>query len=200
MTDVEGRVVVRVLPRGDGPDVADDALVELVAAFLPAPAEQVRLGRRCPQCAATDHGRPVVVAPDDAKRVHLSVGRTLGRVAVAIGSSGPLGVDIEKVDSARFAGVATVVQHRDESDSDTLRTLASRWVRKEAVLKATGSGLTEDPSTLDVTSDGRNPFAVMAIRNGRAVRVWVADLDVGRQYAAAVAVIGEAPPRVTLVS
>jgi 4'-phosphopantetheinyl transferase len=200
VADVEGRVVVRILPREDGPDVANEALVELVAVFLSAPGDQVRLGRRCPQCAATDHGRPVVVAPVDGSRVHLSVGRTLGRVAVAIGSSGPLGVDIERVDAARFAGVAAVVQHRDEPEADTLPGLASRWVRKEAVLKATGWGLTEDPTNLDLTSDGRSPFAVMATRNGQAVRMWVTDLDLGTQYAAAVAVIGESPPRVTLVS
>jgi len=193
-------VVVRVLVREDGQDVADEALVGLVADALSAPADHVRLGRRCPQCGATDHGRPVVVAPIDGRRVHVSVGRTLGRVAVAVGSSGPLGVDIERVDPDRFAGVATVAQHSDEPDAGSLRLLAARWVQKEAVLKATGWGLTEDPAGLDLTSHRTSPFAVTATRNGLAVRVWVVELGVGTQYAAAVAVVGETPPRVTLLS
>jgi len=119
---------VRVLVREDGRDVAEAALVELVAGALSAPADHVRLGRRCPQCGATDHGRPVVVAPIDGRRVHVSIGRTLGRVAVAVGSSGPLGVDIERVDPERFAGVATVAQHHDETDAGSLHLLAAGWV------------------------------------------------------------------------
>ena len=191
---------MRVLVREDGRDVADEALVALVAEALSAPADHVRLGRRCPQCGATDHGRPVVVAPIDGRRVHVSVGRTLGRVAVAVGSSGPLGVDIERVDPERFAGVATVAQHSDEPDAGSLRLLAARWVQKEAILKATGWGLTEDPAGLDLTSPRTSPFAVTATRNGLAVRVWVVELGVGTRYAAAVAVVGETPPRVTLFS
>ncbi len=190
---------MRVLVREDGRDVADEALVGLVAEALSAPADHVRLGRRCPQCGATDHGRPVVVAPIDGRRVHVSVGRTLGRVAVAVGSSGPLGVDIERVDPDRFAGVATVAQHSDEPDAGSLRLLAARWVQKEAILKATGWGLTEDPAGLDLTARRPSPFAVTATRNGLAVRVWVSELGVGTRYAAAVAVVGETPPRVTLL-
>jgi len=193
-------VVVRVLVREDGRDVADEALIALVAEALSAPADHVRLGRRCPQCGATDHGRPVVVAPIDGRRVHVSIGRTLGRVAVAVGSSGPLGVDIERVDPERFAGVTTVAQHHDEPDAGSPHVLAARWVQKEAILKATGWGLTEDPAGLDLTSHRTSPFAVTATRNGLAVRVWVVELGVGTQYAAAVAVVGETPPRVTLFS
>ena len=193
-------VLVRVLVRHDGWDVAEAALVELVAQTLPAPADHVRLGRRCPRCGATDHGRPVVVAPLDGRRLHVSLGRTLGRVAVAVGSAGPVGVDIERVDPERFAGVATVAQHDDEPDADSLGLVAARWVQKEAILKATGWGLTEDPAGLDLTPRRPSPFAVTATRNGRAVRVWVSELGVGTRYAAAVAVVGETPPRVTLVS
>ena len=74
--------------------------------------------------------------------MHVSIARTLGRTAVAAGSTGPIGVDLESVDADRFSGVATVAQHAGEPEAATLADVAARWVRKEAVLKATGWGVT----------------------------------------------------------
>src|SRR4051812_14413617 len=72
-------------------DGARRALTELVAVLLDgAAAERVRIGRRCPRCAGTDHGRPVLEAPARAG-VHVSLARTRGRAAVAASLTGPIG-------------------------------------------------------------------------------------------------------------
>ena len=69
-------VVVRLLAVDDEPASADRALTDLVAAYLGIRVDQVDLGRHCPQCAGTDHGRPVV-RPVNGHRVHVSIARTL---------------------------------------------------------------------------------------------------------------------------
>ena len=191
-------VVVRVLPLDGEPAAADRALADLVAAYLGVRVDQVHVGRRCPQCAATDHGRPVVRAVE-GRRVHVSIARTLGRTAVAAGSTGPIGVDLESVDVDRFSGVATVARHAGEPEPATLDDVAVLWVRKEAVLKATGWGVTYGPDRVNVTPDRPSPFPVRAGSGSQEVQLWVTDLDVGRGYAAAVAVVSPSPPRVLVV-
>jgi len=191
-------VVVRILPADGEPAAANRALEDLVAAYLEVRAEQVHVGRRCPQCAATDHGRPVVQA-SEGRRVHVSIARTLGRMAVAAGSAGPIGVDLECVDADRFSGVATVARHAGEPESAMLADVAVRWVRKEAVLKATGWGLTYGPDLVNVTPDRPSPFPVGVGSGRREVQLWVTDLDVGAEYAAAVAVVSPSPRRVLVV-
>ena len=191
-------VVVRVLPLNDEPAAADRALAELVAAYLGVRVDQVHVGRRCPQCAATDHGRPVVRAVA-GRRVHLSIARTSGRTAVAAGSTGPVGVDLENVDHDRFSGVATVARHAGEPESATLADVAVQWVRKEAVLKATGWGVTYGPDRVNVTSDRPSPFPLVVGSGRQKVLLWVTDLDVGSGYAAAVAAVSPSPARVLVV-
>jgi 4'-phosphopantetheinyl transferase len=191
-------VVVRVLPLDDEPASADRALADLVAAYLQVRVDQVNLGRLCPQCASTDHGRPVV-RPVDGRRVHVSIARTLGRAAVAAGSVGPVGVDIERVDADRFVGVARVARDGREPEATMVTEVAARWARKEAVLKATGWGVTWGPDRVNVTPDRPSPFPVRVGSGSNDIQVWVTDLDVGTGYAAAVAVVSPGPPQVPRV-
>ena len=191
-------VVVRVLPLDGDKAAADRALADLVAAYLGVRVDHVHVGRRCPQCASTDHGRPVVRAVE-GRRVHVSIARTLGRTAVAAGSTGPIGVDLESVDADRFSGVATVARHAGEPESATLADVAVHWVRKEAVLKATGWGVTYGPDRVNVTPDRPSPFRVVVGSGRQEVQLWVTDLDVGSGYAAAVAAVSPSPPRVLVV-
>jgi 4'-phosphopantetheinyl transferase len=195
-------VVVRVLDQGDGPDLAEDALRALVAEIRKVPATEVHISRRCPRCASTDHGRRVVT-PIAGQAVHVSVSRARRRTTVAVASAGPVGVDIEWLDRNRFRDVASVALHPDEGVDqrrpDAWTDLATRWVRKESVVKATGWGLSWDPSRLDVTSPRDVPFRITVVRDGRPVPLWVSDLHVGTEYAAAVAVVSRTPLRVSLV-
>lgn len=95
----------------------------------------------CPTCGATDHGRPTA---DDGRA--LSRARCDGVVLAATGD-GPLGVDVERIGTPAPAGV---VAHPSET-GDPLRL----WVRKEALLKATGLGLLVAPESFWIGEDGR---------------------------------------------
>jgi hypothetical protein len=68
----------------------------------------------CPFCGSVEHGRPYVDAP-----VHVSVAHVTGLTLVAVSDVGRVGVDI------------------DAAGDDA-------WVRREAVGKALGTGITEE--------------------------------------------------------
>lgn len=84
--------------------------------------------RLCPRCAGTTHGRPRVVAEDPP---HVSLSYAEGLAVVAWSWAGPVGIDVERdgPDVGEFGDRLT-------------------WTRTEALLKATGEGLTRDPADL----------------------------------------------------
>jgi 4'-phosphopantetheinyl transferase len=117
---------------------------ELAEAIGGSPAA-VRITREpCPACGGP-HGRPVTDG------VHFSLSRS-GRFAAIALADEPCGVDIEGVqDPARLTGLDLFAP--GEPAGDPLGT----WVRKEALLKATGEGLTRSMATLradTATADG----------------------------------------------
>ena len=124
-----------------------------------APAD-VRVGRWCRSCGdLADHGRPVALDPAGAVMVgaHLSVAHAGEVVVVAATRVGPVGIDVEPEGGANFDGFDDAVL--SEREREHVRTLpasaraawrARTWTRKEALLKATGHGLTVDPRRVDV--------------------------------------------------
>ncbi|HWJ85083.1 MAG TPA: 4'-phosphopantetheinyl transferase superfamily protein [Cellulomonas sp.] len=140
-----------------GADRADAArLARVAVARVRAvdPADVV-VTHRCGVCGSTAHGAPTTAG------VHLSITRAPGLVAVAVSTTGPVGIDVERRTDQVFAGFDDVVlapTERADDAEDRLRT----WVRKEAVLKACGLGLTVDPRlvVLDGTRVTSAPPAV----------------------------------------
>lgn len=129
-------------------------LVRTVAEILGTDPERVEVTAVCPACGLA-HGRPRVRTGD--RTVHASVSHTADASAVAVSIEHPVGVDVERLDAARFAGVEDVAltpTEREEwrrlPDRVRLRALAERWTAKEAVTKALGTGLTTDPATIDL--------------------------------------------------
>lgn len=148
--------------------------VSLVLAERPA---LVELDRTCSRCGQP-HGRPRVVT--DAG-LHLSVsharapagdGDTVPVVAVALTRLAPVGVDVLFARETAFGGFDAVARHRDDTPSPDDRSRARVWARKEAVLKAIGSGLELDPSSFPAPCPG----AVARLGPDR-VPVAVADLE-----------------------
>jgi 4'-phosphopantetheinyl transferase len=108
----------------------------------------VDVARRCSRCGATDHGRPEAPEHPD---VGLSLSRTGEHVVVAAVRGAAVGVDVERddVDVQHLAAVALGPRDAAPTSDDDLRRT---WVRKEAVLKAAGTGLVVDPADVVVTA------------------------------------------------
>ncbi|GAA4674797.1 hypothetical protein [Nocardioides nanhaiensis] len=90
------------------------------------------LGRLCPHCAATTHGRP------RAPGVHVSLAYAPGLAVLASSPTTPLGVDVERSDVAPPPPFTP-----------------SSWTAVEAVLKLTGEGLRRDPATVRPHDEAR---------------------------------------------
>ncbi|GAA2724901.1 4'-phosphopantetheinyl transferase family protein [Cellulomonas aerilata] len=157
---------------------------------------QVRLRVSCPACGG-GHGPVTVTGPaaaGDAAPTHVSVTRSGPLVAVAVCSHGPVGIDAVSpaaVGAAPLADVALspveLARHRRRwPQAVATRALARAWVRKEAALKALGTGLSVAPGTLELHRARRAARGVDAVA-GDAVAV--ADLRLGRGTAGAVAVL-----------
>lgn len=132
----------------------------------------------CPRCGANDHGVPTA-----AGFAGVSLSRSAGLVALATSSSGPVGIDLEPIGTPVPRGVAA---HPSETaDALTL------WVRKEAVLKATGSGLEVAPESFWIDERGR-PSSLSAYDGPPLI---VHDVDVPGQVAAIATIVGVSPER-----
>ena len=149
----------------------------------------VVVGHRCTHCGSAEHGRPRVSLPDGHQPPHVSVSRTRGLTVVAVSDVGAVGVDVEPVGAASFDGFDAVALHPDERATDAVER-TRLWVRKEAVLKATGDGLRADPRELRV-----DPSPRVVLADGATV--WVRDIDLDG-YAFAVAVLTETAPEISV--
>ncbi|MFC8505953.1 4'-phosphopantetheinyl transferase family protein [Streptomyces sp. NPDC057411] len=144
--------------------------------------------------AAGPYGKPYLT---DAP-VEFSISHSGELVAVALSADAPVGVDVERITApARLPLPVLSAQERTVFDrvpqSERAAAFTSYWVRKEAVLKATGEGLRVDPARLTVSAPDR-PAELLAWR-GRdggqphpPVRLY--DLDAGDGYRGAVALLG----------
>ncbi|TDE91620.1 4'-phosphopantetheinyl transferase superfamily protein [Occultella glacieicola] len=140
----------------------------------------VPLERTCARCGRP-HGK-VRLAEHvrvPSRRPEVSVSHSGGWVVVAAGRDGPVGVDVEVVDAsldhvalARVGlGDRDVAALADLPEPDRAREFARRWVRMEAILKATSPALPEDSPQLqvhDVPVDERHRAAVAIVDAPRA--------------------------------
>ncbi|MBO0611228.1 4'-phosphopantetheinyl transferase family protein [Myceligenerans salitolerans] len=154
-----------------------------VAGHLGVDPYGVTFARDCARCGAP-HGKPVAVG----QPVHFSIAHSQRVVAVALSTHAPVGVDVE-FHSARHPAHDAVVgcldaEERPRSDAQHLYTY---WCRKEAVVKATGDGL-RTPLSEVVVGRADQPARLTRYR-GDSPGWWLADLDVGRRYSGAVAML-----------
>jgi 4'-phosphopantetheinyl transferase len=150
-------------------------LREVLARYACTMPESIRL-------AADAQGKPVLAGA--RLQFNLSHSATVALVAVALERA--VGVDVERVERRRNV-LALADRGLDPAEAAGVRAAAPEdraaafhraWARREAAVKCTGMGL-------------GGPSAAGPLQ--------VVDLDVGTDYAAAVAVAGRAPARVRLV-
>jgi 4'-phosphopantetheinyl transferase len=111
--------------------------------------------RICEDCGGTDHG-PMTAAGEHGDTVGVSLSHSGDRVVVAVARGATrVGVDVERV-RPRVAGVARMLCTEREAAADLASgdpslALTTRWVRKEAILKAAHTGLRVPLRDLEVT-------------------------------------------------
>jgi 4'-phosphopantetheinyl transferase len=107
---------------------------------------------------------------------HFSVSHSEDRIAVAL-SRAPIGIDIERIAAGQdWRAIASICFHPSEQkllqvgDGSTAReTFFEIWTRKEAYLKAIGTGLDTDPNSFSIAApDG----AVSADGSNLLPRTW----------------------------
>jgi 4'-phosphopantetheinyl transferase len=185
--------------------VAGRALLRFVVAecWSIEPAA-VALTFTCARCGAP-HGPPVAVPPDGLPSVHLSLAHGGARVIVAVSLLGPVGVDVEAVTGFDFSGIDDValaaIERASLSHVAPAAAGAARariWVRKESVLKATGSGLACDPRLVVVSPPSDPPHVVEWPERRSPSLAQLTDIDVGLGYAACLTLLAQQPARVQL--
>jgi len=208
----EQRRFDRLGQQGDRRRLATSRLLlkSLVGRLAEVPPELVRLSYDCTRCGKP-HGRPVVTGPTAAVRWHVSLSHAGDLVMVAVTDAGPVGVDVEAAAATRFTGfddVALTSTERAEVErcapESRAWARAVYWTRKEAVLKATGYGLTIDPATIEVSAP-HQPAALTSWRNEEPLiapaqiadisilDAAIGDAAIGDGPVAAVAVLAHAP-------
>ncbi len=135
-----------------------------------------------------------MVAEPRGTRLHLSLSRAPGLAAAAVTDAGPVGVDLEEVARTAFSGFAGVALHPDER-ADTARERGRVWTRKEAFLKAVGTGVALDPRTVRVSGPDEPPALLEAPTGLCTTPVWIEDLPLPPEYAGATTVLASTRPR-----
>jgi 4'-phosphopantetheinyl transferase len=160
------------------------ALLRIVAACQAGgdPAE-LEVNRSCERCGA-QHGRPRLPGTGLAA----SISHSGDVVAVALTAGLPVGVDVEAISARDYEPlVPRVCTAAERQFVRTAEDFYAYWTKKEAVLKATGTGLRTPMTAVTVTPPGTAPV-VEGVEPCR-----LATISAGAGYAAAVAVLTASP-------
>lgn len=127
----------------------------LTGRYLSCKSESLRF-------SATPLGKPLLQWPI-APRLAFSVSQTDAMALLAFAWGCRLGVDVEQwLDSVDAAGVGQDIFFSDEKktvdagQADSAAAFFRIWTRKEALLKALGTGLSGHPKTYTTEGDGEN--------------------------------------------
>ena len=163
--------------------------------------KQTGLRPRAIQLSKGKYGKPRVSGETGFE---FSISHSCGLASFAFSTQGPVGIDIEKVRVLKDcdALVQPFFSHSEQDEFGRLRACEQQrafyavWTRKEAYLKALGTGLVTPPRTVSVTVDpDAAPAVAGAGESAQASCHWqLVDLCVDAGYAAALAYSGEPCP------
>jgi 4'-phosphopantetheinyl transferase len=165
------------------------ALLRLVGGqMLGVTPEQVQIDRKCRTCGKP-HGKPSLGlgAPQ------VSVSHSGDWVALAVCADAPVGVDLEHAARRNnYQALAAHVLGPAEAPATDEAAFLRYWVRKEALVKATGDGLSAGLRQVTVTAPGEPP-RLLHYPGRPGLRAALRDLDGRPGHPAAVAVLTASP-------
>jgi 4'-phosphopantetheinyl transferase len=172
----------------------------VAAATLDVTPGDVALDSSCYDCGKP-HGKPKVVGSS----LEVSVSHSGDWVVLAATEGVPVGVDVEEVRQAEVDDLAGISFSPAERTAFAAVPQAERqaafftyWARKEAVLKATGKGMSVVMSKLTLTAHDEAPRVLTSNASEVDIaRTHMTDLDRGPSYRACVAVFADTAPKVT---
>jgi 4'-phosphopantetheinyl transferase len=142
-----------------------------------------------------DYGKPSLEG-EETLQFNMSHSHEVGLVAVA--REAALGVDVEHI-RADFASEEIATRFFSRLEVETLSSLPKEervaaffrcWARKEAYIKAIGKGLSQPLDGFDVSLAPSDPAVLLRAGEGDTLRWSLSDLEVGADYASALAVEG----------
>nr|WP_052745847.1 4'-phosphopantetheinyl transferase superfamily protein [Allosalinactinospora lopnorensis] len=182
------------------------ALARLVCAREAGCApDEVAFSLHCRGCArkpggrSEPHGKPRPDGP--AHGLEISLSHSGDRVALALTRGVAVGTDVERVSAER--DIEGIIEYAlTGAERAALESLPPEahvngffgyWARKEALLKATGDGLSAGLSSISV--NGPHEPAELHAWNAPEPpeHAWLTDLDAGPDYRAALAVLAPGP-------
>jgi len=147
-----------------------------------------------------EHGKPALRLSSCPPPICFNASHSGGLSVVAVALGREVGVDIEKI--RPFPEAESIAERFfTPGERDALRHLSVEdkepgffrcWTRKEAYIKARGSGLTFELNRFEVTVDGGLPPRLCHVdgRMDEAQRWWMADVQPGPGYVGAVVADG----------
>jgi 4'-phosphopantetheinyl transferase len=147
----------------------------------------------CRRCGEP-HGKPHVLGD---RRMEMSITHSGEMAGIAVGWSAPIGIDVEDLRRTDHGSLASAVLSSTErvafgriADAERHRSLLTYCTRKEALLKATGDGLTVPMRGLTVADPGR-PARLVAWEDRPELtgRIRLHDLHPAAGHVASLAVI-----------
>ncbi len=146
------------------------------------------------------HGKPAVGSPVEAGYPGFNISHSHGLCLLAFSLRREVGIDIEYIRPTRHDDEHISRRFFRPAESASLDALPSHlrqrafftfWTRKEAYLKARGSGVMTGLNRCDVSRTPDEHTGMVEVREDEGTSGWtVVDLDAGPSYAAAVAAEG----------
>ena len=152
--------------------------------------------------ASVGRGKPTIALPalPDGVQVCFNVSHSDSRALFAVTRGRPVGVDLEA--GARLGDdwpllARRIFSAREQAELANVPPAQRRaaflngWTRKEAYLKATGQGIVDGLTSIEVTLDPANAPTLLAVPANQDARSWtLCDLRTDERFAAALVVAG----------
>lgn len=149
--------------------VSRAGLKDILAHYCDTPPRDIRFGEE-------SNGKPVLEYPPWGSGIYFNLSHSGTTAAVAVTSAAPVGVDVEQRKAVtdwqpvatRFFSSTEYRQLIDVPERQLDDAFLRCWTRKEAVIKATGEGLSADLTSFDVSLGAGTPARVLRDRGGDA--------------------------------